>query len=86
MDKTMLTVAETADYLAAHGLAISQHTLNEWRGIRGRGRGPRFVKIEGSIVRYPVADLDRWLVLQVEDAGSNPANGDGREDKVAAPE
>lgn len=40
---------------AIYGLRIK--TLQRWRL---ENRGPRFVKLH-SLVRYPVADLDRWI-------------------------
>jgi hypothetical protein len=45
-------------YLAAHGHQVSRQTLNK---IRGQGNGPLFV-YHGGRVRYPQAELDRWML------------------------
>lgn len=52
-----LAVNEAA---AARLLSLSPRTL--W-GLRQDGRGPRHVRIGGSI-RYAVAELHRWLAEQ----------------------
>lgn len=52
-----LAVSEAA---AARLLSLSPRTL--W-GLRQDGRGPRHVRIGGSI-RYAVAELHRWLAEQ----------------------
>ena len=49
---TRLTVQKAAEYVG-----LSQHTLNQ---MRSGGRGPRFLKLGGSI-RYDVKDLDAWI-------------------------
>lgn len=36
-------------------------TLRDWRS---RGRGPRFIKLEGGEVRYDWADVRSWLAEQ----------------------
>lgn len=36
-------------------------TLAEWRS---RGRGPRFIKMEGGEIRYDWADVRAWLAEQ----------------------
>lgn len=41
---------------------VSERTLEGWRR---RGTGPRFVRIEGSGVRYLLADLESWRAEQV---------------------
>lgn len=51
--RRLLTEREVeADY----GIPIK--TLRHWRYV---GRGPRYLKIEGRLVRYRVADIERWL-------------------------
>jgi len=50
---TLLTPQETAQILG-----VSMGTLAQWRSQR---RGPPFVKIEGRLVRYRLADLEAYL-------------------------
>ena len=52
MNEIFLTELEVADRLR-----VSLACLRRWRLER---RGPRFVKV-GSLVRYPAAELDRWI-------------------------
>jgi predicted DNA-binding transcriptional regulator AlpA len=42
---------------AAEYLGLSVATLRRWRVL---GRGPRYRKL-GSLVRYSVTDLERWV-------------------------
>lgn len=39
-------------------LGITLRTSGRWRA---EGRGPRFIRIGGSRVRYRRADLDAWI-------------------------
>lgn len=39
-------------------LGIAAGTLRNWRVS---GRGPRFCKLTGSVVRYPTQFLEEWL-------------------------
>jgi len=39
-------------------LGIAAGTLRNWRVS---GRGPRFCKLTGSVVRYPAQFLEEWL-------------------------
>lgn len=51
--RRLLTEREVeADY------GIPTKTLQHWRYV---GRGPRYLKIEGRLVRYRLADIERWL-------------------------
>jgi predicted DNA-binding transcriptional regulator AlpA len=50
--KEIDTPESTADYIGR-----PKATLAQWRWL---GRGPRFIKIGGS-VRYRKSDVDRWL-------------------------
>ena len=50
--KTILTVAEAAEYLG-----LAQSTLNKWRCIGG---GPKYLKM-GKAVRYRMIDIQKWL-------------------------
>ena len=43
-------------------LGISVHALRRWRF---EGRGPRFFRLEGRLVRYRPEDVEAWLVGQV---------------------
>lgn len=44
---------ETAEYL---GLAVQ--TLRNWRHKR---KGPKYIKIEGSAIRYDINDLNAYM-------------------------
>lgn len=46
----------------AERLRLSRGTIENWRYL---GKGPPWVKIEGSI-RYPVAEFDKWLSSKEE--------------------
>jgi predicted DNA-binding transcriptional regulator AlpA len=45
----------------AEAIQKPEKTLAEWRS---RGRGPRFIKLEGGEVRYDWADVRAWLAEQ----------------------
>jgi predicted DNA-binding transcriptional regulator AlpA len=49
----VLNERETAIYLH-----VSVGLLRKWRR---QGRGPKFVKLEGKLVRYLIKDLNEWL-------------------------
>jgi len=51
--KQQLTDVQVADYLN-----VSVSTVRRWRLIGG---GPRWVRIGGSSIRYPIADLEAYL-------------------------
>lgn len=42
-------------------LGITVHALRRWRF---ENRGPRFIKLEGRLVRYRQQDVEAWLVAQ----------------------
>ncbi|SMY07242.1 Helix-turn-helix domain protein [Flavimaricola marinus] len=44
--------------LAARQLSVSPQTLEKWRS---QNRGPRFVKVGGTAVRYRSVDLDAFV-------------------------
>lgn len=60
-EKISFTEVEVSDLT---GLKIK--TLQRWRFLN---QGPRFVRL-GRCVRYPAADLHRWI-------NSQPGGGDG---------
>jgi hypothetical protein len=39
-------------------IAVPKNTLSKWRMFSS---GPAFIKLPNGRVRYPVADLERWL-------------------------
>ena len=47
------TTKEIADMLK-----LTQQTLKLWRR---KGKGPKFVKIEGKMIRYPSIDFEEWM-------------------------
>jgi excisionase family DNA binding protein len=51
--KALLTPAEAARYLG-----VSLSALEHWRSQR---RGPAYIKLEGRLVRYRLADLEKYL-------------------------
>jgi excisionase family DNA binding protein len=51
--KPLLTPDEAADFLS-----LSTETLAQWRSQR---RGPNYIKLEGRLVRYRTAELERYL-------------------------
>ncbi len=46
---------------AAEFLGIPEGTLAQWRS---QHRGPRYIKLEGRLVRYRASDLESWLSRQ----------------------
>ncbi|MBP8882259.1 MAG: DNA-binding protein [Dermatophilaceae bacterium] len=42
-------------------LSLAPGTLNNWRAL---GKGPRYVKLEGGVVRYPRAGVLAWMDAQ----------------------
>jgi predicted DNA-binding transcriptional regulator AlpA len=49
----LLSPSETAAYLN-----VSEKTVKAWRRRR---TGPKYILINGQLVRYRIADLDSWL-------------------------
>ncbi len=39
-------------------LRIKPATLHAWRM---RGRGPRFIRMNARLVRYPMAEIEAWV-------------------------
>lgn len=54
---------------AAEALGISHRSLQAWRC---RGEGPKFLKLNGTIVRYRAEDLDAWVADAVRNSTSDP--------------
>jgi hypothetical protein len=44
--------------VVAMGVCSSVHTLRSWRH---EGRGPKFIKVEGTLVRYRLSDIEAFL-------------------------
>ena len=42
-------------------LSLAPGTPNNWRAL---GKGPRYVKLEGGVVRYPRAGVLAWMDAQ----------------------
>jgi excisionase family DNA binding protein len=62
-----LRTAEAAEYLG-----VSPRTLEKWRL---HGGGPHYCRPPGRhVVRYAVADLDRWLGAGRRRSTSDPAH------------
>lgn len=61
---------------AAKRYGVSASTLAQWRG---RGEGPRFVKMSPTVVVYDVDEFDRWMaersVSSTTQADRLPARG-----------
>ena len=51
---------------AAERLGVDKRTLDFWRG---RGRGPRFIRLSEHKIRYAIGDLDAF----VESGRTDPA-------------
>ena len=60
LDAQMLSTGEVIRLLRVH-----RDTLKDWRR---NGKGPRFIRLEGSDnrgrVRYPLVDLVQWLKVR----------------------
>jgi excisionase family DNA binding protein len=52
-DKALLVPVEVAKYLN-----VSLSTLNHWRSER---RGPPYVRVEGRLIRYRLADVEKYV-------------------------
>lgn len=52
----ILNEDEAADYLE-----LSPETLRTWRS---RGKGPRYLKLEGRTIRYTLSELNAYLARQ----------------------
>jgi len=55
-NRNLLTPLEAASYLG-----ISLSALNHWRSER---RGPPYIKLEDRLVRYRLADLEKYIGKQ----------------------
>lgn len=66
----LLTERQAADLLN-----LSPRTLAAWRL---RGRGPSFLRIGKTCVRYRLRDLDKWVESRVCDAKQDSALEAGR--------
>jgi excisionase family DNA binding protein len=55
-DIPFLNEKQLAEYLG-----ISVHALRRWRF---EGRGPKFFRLEGRLVRYRQEDVEGWLAAQ----------------------
>ena len=55
--KEYLTEQEAADYIS-----LSVKTLRRWRFDR---RGPKYAKIAGKAIRYPLLELQEWVDQQI---------------------
>jgi len=62
LEAILLTDVELAKY---YGISIA--TIRKWRLT---GKGPRWIKLCGTLVRYPIEDADAWLASQ-------PGGGEG---------
>jgi predicted DNA-binding transcriptional regulator AlpA len=49
------------EFQVAEILNVSVATVRRWRLL---GRGPKFLKVAGTLVRYPVEALNPWLASQ----------------------
>jgi excisionase family DNA binding protein len=56
---------------AAEFLGVPEGTLAQWRSQR---RGPTFVKLEGRLVRYRLADLDQYIASHIVEPEDSLAN------------
>ena len=52
-NKSLLTPKQAAEFLG-----VPKGTLSQWRSQR---RGPPYIKLEGQLVRYRLADLEVYL-------------------------
>ena len=51
-------------------LSYSPRTLETWRAT---GRGPRFVRVSKTSVRYRMCDLEEWVAKKVQRTTSDDA-------------
>jgi predicted DNA-binding transcriptional regulator AlpA len=51
-------------------LGVTVHALRRWRF---EGRGPRFSRVEGRLVRYRPEDVESWLAAQPVGGGKEAA-------------
>lgn len=58
--------AKINEFEVAEELGVSVGTVRRWRLF---GRGPRFVKVGGTAVRYSRADVETWLAAQPTGGG-----------------
>lgn len=63
-ERANLTDVEVAEYLS-----VSVSTVRRWRLTGG---GPRWVRIGGSSIRYPITDLEAY-VASSPSGGGRPA-------------
>lgn len=49
------------EFQLAEAININVKTLRRWRLF---GRGPHFIKVGGTLVRYPVSGVRAWLEAQ----------------------
>jgi len=56
---------------AAELLGIPEGTLAQWRSQR---RGPPYIKLEGRLVRYRSADLERYIASRIVETELSVAN------------
>lgn len=65
-------MTDPSDYLDTEGassfLNIPADTLISWRS---RGKGPPFLKVEGSLVRYERPALIAWMTSQTSEGPSS---------------
>lgn len=67
----LLTPAQAAEFLG-----VSLDTLAQWRSQR---RGPSYIKLEGRLVRYRIAGLEKYIVEHsVESSDLTSAMAGGR--------
>jgi predicted DNA-binding transcriptional regulator AlpA len=67
----MLDEAKAAQYLS-----VSPRTLQSWRG---RGGGPKFVRISSRCIRYRLQDILVWQAERVRRSTSDPGPVAGAE-------
>ena len=63
----------TADSAARH-LDLSKQTLARWRQV---GKGPRFVRISQTCVRYRLDDLEAWVEDRIYSSTSDETSQKG---------
>jgi len=57
-NQTSLSKQQLTDVQVAEYLNVSVSTVRRWRLTGG---GPRWVRIGGSSIRYPIADLEAYV-------------------------